>query len=141
MKRKYLKKSTWYGILERISLLFLNRYLLLILLIIAINISLGLFTNLVWWGVIFPLIVIGYLFFFLNQFKNIFLIGFAVGFIIWMGGNILFSYFYKTEILLKISTIKTQYSFLIFLVAGLIGGSINGLSLYIGKLLFNLLKK
>jgi hypothetical protein len=92
-----------------------------------------------WWFFVIPLYMVGIIAAIYHE-KNICLFGFISGFLTWALGNIFFHFWYHENVLAKISISFTCPKFMLYVIAGIIGGSLNGLAIYSGMCLGQYLK-
>lgn len=102
-----------------------------------VMVLLGNVDSLPWWTYLVPLLIVGYVLALLKLNSNAFALGFIAGFLIWFGGNYLFDIKYNGNILIKLAGLLSVPKISLLLAAGVIGGLITGLALYVGK---NILK-
>jgi hypothetical protein len=96
----------------------------------------GIVGALPWWSFLVPVMLLGYLLTLLKLELNAFALGFMAGFLIWFGGNLLFNLTYNGLILSKLSNLLSVPTLLLLLVAGIIGGVLSGLAMYVGQHIF-----
>jgi hypothetical protein len=103
------------------------------LLTIVLIVVVGLIDALPWWSFIVPVVMLGMVTSYLRWKVSGFLLGFSIGFILWIAFNLFFDVTVGRGLLDQISSVLGYSSVLVLLIAGLTGGILTGLSLHAGK--------
>ena len=108
---------------------------------LAISLLLLLLTHqldaLPWWGFLMPLFLFGVVINYLKWNVAGFFVGFIAGFIVWAGANVYYDIQYDGLVLQKVALLFSMPKFVVFLIAGVLGGLLSGLAMYSGKGLFS----
>ena len=91
------------------------------------------FKDLPWWSFVIPVIGFGLWIRMKKWNVKAFPIGFIAGFLVWFGGNLYFHLTYNGIVLKKIGLLLGGNTAIVMLLAGIIGGIITGLALFIGR--------
>ncbi|MFD2787218.1 hypothetical protein [Hymenobacter rubripertinctus] len=84
-----------------------------------------------------PLFLFGVVINYLEWRVASFFVGFVAGFIVWTGANVYYDIQYDGLVLQKVALLFSLPKFVVFLIAGMLGGLLSGLALYSGKGLFS----
>lgn len=109
--------------------------IILILTLIAIAIGVQLITLLPWWFFLFVTFSSAYIMPNVSLKIPIFMVGFIVGFVSWLGPFAFFHFIYEGDIVTPIAEIIGIYNIILLLIIGVMGGLINALAFYSGYLL------
>lgn len=92
-----------------------------------------LFSFIPWWGFVIPVLGFGLLISNRSWQVSAFTVGFAAGFIVWLGASLYFDLSYGGLALNKVGLLLGVPKFVVMLISGIIGGLITALALYTGK--------
>ncbi|MES2760667.1 MAG: hypothetical protein V4677_00605 [Bacteroidota bacterium] len=103
--------------------------------LVAVSTSVQMITYLPWWSFLFAMFFLGVILPIKRWKIPSFLWGLISGMLVWVISTLYFESIYEGEILSKVSKVMDISNCLLYVIIGLIGGLLNGLSFYSGFLL------
>jgi hypothetical protein len=113
--------------IDSISMNVKTFFLIVLLLLLLMPID-----SIPWWSFVIPVSALGAIIGIRKWKVSTFFVGFLSGLSVWLGGNVVFHFYYGGILLRKMSG---EYVVVGLLIAGILGGLVTGLALYTGKML------
>ncbi len=111
------------------------KIILTVLLLVFVSVAVQAMTFLPWWSFVIPIFLLGFGLPLKRWNVSAFLLGFTVGFLVWVFSTLYFEMQYEGFIIKKVSLLFNMPQVVLYGCIGSIGGVLTGLAFYSGYLL------